>query len=225
MSALLAELGWKIAAEVMSAVFGTVFAQYRPAGALLPLASGNEITASLPGYVTPNAYQKTPMPLDPAKPRCHAVFDPAAIAPGDYVVGPLQSGGVPETFFIATIQSPAPPSAVRCNAVVNVTRSVQTTSAGAQAPLDIQAGNELVLLQAWPVSIVPTGRSSTGDVRLPGDVNLGAYIVLLPPSVPVLLRSGDTITNTSAPQAIRAVVAAADQTPDGWRLLVQQASA
>jgi len=229
---MLAGLGWKIAAEVVASVFGTMWAQYRPGTApspatlaLLPLQSGNLIAAALPGYVTPNAYQKTPMPLDPAKPRVHAVFDPAALAPGDYVVGSLEQGGASETFYIATIESPAPPAAVRCNAVVNVTRSVRTTVFGPQAALDTQPGNEITLLQGWPASILPTGRSATGDVRLPDDVNLGAYTVLLPSNIPVTLRSGDAITNTSAPEAIRAIVAAADMTDDGWRLLVQQASA
>jgi hypothetical protein len=33
------------------------------------------------------------------------------------------------------------------------------------------------------------------------------------------------VTNLDAPEMIRMIVAAADQTPNGWRLLVQQASA
>ena len=225
MSGAIAALGWKYSALAISQIFGVTFAQYRPTAATAAIVTGNRINAALPGYLTPNAYQKTPMPMDPAKPRCHAVFDPAALAPGDYVVGALAVGGATETFYIATIQSPAPPAAVQCNALVNVTRGVVPTTFGAQAPLDTQIGNETIILQGWPASWIPTGRSAAGPEQLPGDVNLGAYTVLLPPSIPVTLRSGDAITNLLAPGYIRAIVAAADQTQDGWRLLVQQASA
>jgi hypothetical protein len=50
--AALAGLGWKLAADVIGQVFGTLFSQYRPSTAgtlaLLPLQSGNLLTSALP---------------------------------------------------------------------------------------------------------------------------------------------------------------------------------
>lgn len=221
----LAGLGWKYSAQAMSQVFGTTFAQYRPTAALSPAVNGaTPIAAALPGYMTQDAYQMKPKALDPAKPKCDAVFDPAVLAPGDYLVGPIEQGGVTETFFVTSIQAPAPPRAIRCNAVINVTRSIVPTVFGTQPALDTQPGNEEVVLNGWPGSMIREGRGQEGDLKLPGDVKLGGYIVLLPPSTPVVLRSGDALTNTLAAQDMRAVVAMTEETPDGWKLLVQETS-
>ena len=189
-----------------------------------PPLSGTLLNAALPGYVTQDAYQQKPKALDPAKPKCDAVFDPAVIAPGDYLVGSIEQGGVVETFFIATIQAPAPPRAIRCNVLVTITRPAPRTVFGVQPALDTQPGQEVAILTAWPASLLREGRGQDGDVRLPGDVKLGGYIVLLPPSLPVLLRSGDTLTSVTSKNSMRMVVATVEETPDGWKLLVQETS-
>lgn len=224
MSDTLAGLGWKYAAQAIAQVFGTTFAQYRPATYTQAIVSNNLVQAALPGYITQDAYQAKPKALDPGKPKADAVFDPSALRPGDYLVGALELGGVPETFFVTSIQAPAPPRAIRCNALCTITRPNPASAFGVQAALDTQPGNETAILEGWPASMLREGRGETGDVKLPGDVKLGGYIVLLPPSVPVALRSGDTVSNLLAPNSMRAVVAMAEQTPDGWKLLVQETS-
>ena len=227
--ALLAQLGWKEAALAISSVFGTTWAQYRPTGALLPW-TGTLINAALPGYVTPDAYTRKPKPFDPAKPKAHAVFDPAVLAVGDYLAGSITQGGTQEAFFVANLQAPAPPGATRCNAVADFTRGVVPTEFGAQPALDMQIGNETVLAQGWPISVLREGRGERGDTNLPSDVKLGGFICLVPLSIPTDLRSGDVLTintwldNPNAPGGVRLIVAMAEGGPDGWKLLAQQAT-
>ncbi len=224
----LAQLGWGIAASVIGSIFDTTFSQYRPGYAAELAGNGTLVNTELPGYVTANAYQKTPMPLDPSKPRAHLVFDPASLRPGDYLTGALETGGAIETFFVSTVQSPAPPCGVRCNAVVNVTRAPAAASGnagfGVIAPMDTQIGGEQEILTGWPASVLREGRGQNGDVNLPDDVKLGGYLILLPPSIPTELRTGDVLTNTTAPENIRMVVAMAEQTHDYWKLLAQEAT-
>jgi hypothetical protein len=232
----LAGIAWKYAALAISNVFGTTYVQYRPGivgpvGGVppVPIQSGNILAEALPGYFTTNAYKATPPPLDSLKPRCHAVFDPATIQPGDYLLGPLSVGGVTETFFIFDNSSPSPPLAMRCDGVVNVDRGVVPLVFGPQAPLDAQLGNGVGVMVGWPASILRDGRGQGGDVKLPGDVKLGGFLVNLPPNLPVALRSGDAITVTSwfsspAPDPLRLIVVAAVGGNDGWLLQCEEAA-
>jgi hypothetical protein len=232
MSDNLASLGWKLSAQTLSQVFGTIYTQYRPTGALLPL-SATPLTTTLPGYFAPKASDMKPgaipAPFDPAKPRCVAAVDPAALALGDYVVGPFMAGGASETLYVASIQAPSPPGFVRCNAMVDFTRGIESTIVGAQPSLDMQAGQETVIAQGWPISVLREGRGERGDTGLPSDVKLGGFMCLAPASIPTDLRSGDTLTvtnwlnNPNNPGGIRLIVAMAECTPDGWKLLAQEA--
>jgi hypothetical protein len=230
--ALLAQLAWKKTGAAMARVFGTTYAQYRPSGASNPVTSLTQIGTAVPGYIVssmagmrPGA---TPAPFDPAKPRCVGALDPAVLALGDYLIGPFMQGGNPETLFVAQIAAPAPPSLVRCNCIVNVTRGVLPTTAGAQAPLDIQMANESVTLVQWPASVIRDGRGQEGVVRLASDVKQGGYLALLPSSVPFAIQSDDRLTVTAwlntadNPGDMILIVATEECTPDGWKLLLQE---
>jgi hypothetical protein len=137
-------------------------------------------------------------------------------------------GGTSETMYVSQIAAPSPPVLVRCNAVMDLSRGVTPTVFGPQAPLDTQAGTETPLGQGWPGSVLREGRGQEGDTKLPSDVKLGGYLVLLPPNIPISLRSGDTFTITSwvddplAAYGVRLEVAMAESTPDGWKLLCQE---
>jgi hypothetical protein len=224
----ISQLGWSIAAQTIGSVFNTTFALYRPGYNTVLSGYGNLINPQIPGYVTYNAYQKGPLPLDPTKPRVHLVFDPAQVQPGDYLIGSMENNSRVDVFFVATNQSPAPISGVHCNAVVNVSRApmppASTAGFGVIQPLDTQIGNEQILMSGWPASVIREGRGQTGDVGLPDDDKLGGFIIMLPPSVPMPIRSGDVITNTAAPDNVRMVVVMAERTNDAWRLLAQEAT-
>ena len=222
--AALAQIGWKKAAAAIGRVFGTSFAQYRPAGPLLPVSPAFQLATALPGYITADLTGMTLKGFDPAKPRGTAAIDPSVIQEGDYLIGGLMQGAAADTFFVSDISAPVPPGVVRCNVVLNVTRPAPSSVFGAQPALDDQEGGEVVVLQGWPASMIREGRGERGDTGLPGDVKLGGFIVLLPPSVPASLRSGDILTDAADGDALRVIVAMAEHTPEGWKLLVQEAA-
>ena len=244
----IAGYGAKYAGLAMSQVFQTTFAQYRPINSAPPdLTPALDPTCLLqsvvPGFVTTLANANRHGSLgnggnlaavtwdapDPAKPRQAAFIDPAILALGDYIVGPYMQGQENQTLYVSLIAAPSPIVVVRCNAVLNVVRGVVPTVFGAQPPLDDQAGDEVALANGWPASVLREGRGQEGDTKLPGDVKLGGYLVLMPVSVPAALRSGDILTITSwldnpiIPVGTRLIVAMAEGTPDGWKLLCQEA--
>ncbi|UQV43443.1 hypothetical protein KIV45_15865 [Janthinobacterium lividum] len=191
---------------------GIAHDQYRPAGALTPLAAGNKL-ASLPAsfnaesfaYGKPNKY---------GKPTWYAIVDGAQTRVGDYLVGP--SG----TFFIAAQQALLPILAVECNRTINILRPQQQTGVGAVGYGGDTDDNETLLMQAWPASVLQGAKGEKNETNLPGDVRSPWWAVLLPALPGVLLRTADIITDDLGR---RLLVSSAELTDMGWRITAMQA--
>jgi hypothetical protein len=235
---------WKYSGQALSQVYETTFIQYRPANTappdlVPPLDQTAQINATLAGFVSTltnaNRHATAGAPVtwdspDPSKPRMAGFFDPAVLAEGDYLVGPFTQGQENQTFYVSQNAAPSPPVIVRCNAVLDFARGIVPVTFGAQAPLDDQAGTEVAMAAAWPGSVLREGRGQEGDTKLPGDVKLGGYLVLLPPNLPFAPRSGDILSITTwlsqaiVPEGTRLIVVMSEGTLDGWKLLCTEAS-
>lgn len=195
-----------------AAKIGVAHDQYRPIGALSPLAAGNKL-ASLQAsfnaesftYGKPNKY---------GKPTWYAVVDGAQTRVGDYLVGP--SG----TFFIAAQQALLPILAVECNRTINILRPQQQTGVGAVGYGGDTDANETLLIQAWPASVLQGTKGEKTEAALPGDVRSPWWVVLLPHAVGVTLRTNDIITDELAR---RYIISSAELTDAGWRMTAMQA--
>lgn len=161
-------------------------------------------------YAKPNLY---------GKPVWFADLDGRYAQPGDYLVR-VPDG---DTWFIADLQQNLPIVAIECNARISVQRqSVSTTCgelpySGLQNPSDILGNSD----SRWPASILMGGRA-LGAIGLPADVKEGGWRILLPPSIPRPIQSGDLITDDLDR---RFAVESAELTGLGWRLTVNEVHA
>jgi hypothetical protein len=104
---------------------------------------------------------------------------------------------------------------------------------------DEPTAEEVPLMTGWPASVLATGRSVTGEVKLAGDVQMPWYDVLLPVFGNLAIgdsgggeigdSSGDTLTDSSEVLLTQADilvdqtgrrfrVSSVELTPLGWRL-------
>jgi hypothetical protein len=185
---------------------------YRPRGTQFPLIGSNKL-ATLPvsfnaedfKYSRPNKY---------GKPTWFAVMDGTQTQVGDYLKG---SSG---TFFIAAQQALLPILAVECNRIINVQRPQQQRGVGAQGYGGDTDANETMLMQEWPASILQGTKGEKSETRLPGDVRMAWWAILLPSAPGVTIRSDDIITDELAR---RYIVSSAELSDLGWRITAMQA--
>lgn len=189
---------------------GTTYAHYRPANASTPIAAGNKLAdlpvslnAQDPRYSKPNSYGKA---------LWFAVADGAQLAVGDYIEG---AQGI---LFVAAVQPLLPILVVECNRTVSIRRPQQQTGVGAVGYGGDTDANEVALMTAWPASVLQGGNGDR-NALLPGDSRNPMFTVLLPHYAGVTLRIADLITDDLGG---RYVVASAELTDLGWRLVGQQ---
>jgi hypothetical protein len=77
------------------------------------------------------------------------------------------------------------------------------------------------VLDRWPASVLTVRGVGMRGVELPSDVAAGSWQVLLPASCTAVLRHDDVLTDDLGRTG---VVAAAELSELGWRLLVRQAT-
>lgn len=143
----------------------------------------------------------------------YALVDPAAVQPGDYLVGPS------ETVFVAVMPHLQPILCFACNAVVSLRRLDPPAGFGVVPERSDAFTNETVLWSGWPCSALFAGRGRSGADDLPGDMPSPEYTVLLP-AIPggEPPRPGDVLTDE---QGRRYAVAWWEATPPGWRVVAR----
>jgi hypothetical protein len=191
--------------------------QYRPLTAAAPL--GNllaTIKAAFnsgdSNYLAPNLY---------GDPVWYADLDGRVTQTSDYLVR-VSDGS---TWFIAAQQQLLPIVCVDCNRAVRISRQSLNASVGAQAygstsPCDPTSMSDIVGAPGalWPASILMGGRKDAAT-GLPGGVKNAGWKMLLPPSVPVVLKAGDIATDDLGR---RYAIDAAELTDMGWRLAANE---
>ena len=140
------------------------------------------------------------------------IFDTAYTQPGDYLTG---SSGV---FFIAAQQALLPALCVLANRTLSLARPAAPETAGVNQYGGLTTATATLLLAGWPASILYAGTGSPGD--LPGDASAPAWTVLLP-RTPISIETADLITDD---RGLCYIVASAELTDLGWRILAKQAA-
>lgn len=194
---------------------GLTCQQYRPQSAAAPLA--NPLAQILVAFNSgDNTYAKPNVSNDPV---WYADFDGRLTQTGDYLVRALDGA----TWFISAQQQLLPIVCVECNRSVKVTRQQAVTAVGAvgyggmlpATSEDVLGGDD----NLWPASILIGGRKEQA-ANLPAGVKNSGWRILMPPSVPIVLKAGDLVTDD---HGRRFMVDAAELTDQGWRMNANEA--
>ena len=150
-------------------------------------------------------------PVDYGHPSWSGVFDTAYTQVGDYLQG--ASG----TFFIAAQQSLLPSLCILTNGTLSVFRTMTPQTVGPSGYGGITRATLTCVLAEWPASILAGKTSGSGD--LPGETAIPLWNVLLP-TTPRPIQTADLLHDD---RGIAYVVASAELSALGWRLIAKQA--
>ena len=181
---------------------------YRASSASNPTDSGNKITTlkvslnQKGDYKQPNTYGKA---------IWWSYHDGRETVVGDYLVGRMG------TFFIASQQDLLPIQCVECNRIVTIARPAQQEGVGALDYQGYTPDDTDTIMTAWPCSILQ-GREKDQSM-LPMDTKLPAWIILMPTTMGISLRTSDIITDDLGH---RYGIGSAELTDLGWRLTAIQ---
>jgi len=207
---------------------GLAYRVLRPTGAADPLDSAGEMAVINAAFnAGDNDYRK---PAKPGEAVWYGDFDGRQTRPGDYLV---PASGLGQTYFIAAQQPLLPIVCIACDRAVRVSRAAPpqggAEAVGAvgysglcEAPgasVDVLGASTGGVFTGWPCSILFGGRAQPAS-GLPADVKNAGWRLLLPPSVPLVLRAGDILTDDLGR---RFAIEGAELSATGWRLNAQEA--
>ncbi len=194
---------------------GAVYTVYRAQGPNDPIAPANVVTQTN-AAIDVSAKMTWPRPavFGQSEPDAYGAFDLTGINPGDYFVGPQG------TFFLHDIEAFVAYHMTWCNTTVSLLRSEAPDFADSPYMADA-VSQDTPLAQNWPANIILTGRHERTSLDLPGDAKTGYFMARLPVSFPVQVRQNDRIQE---PDGGVFLVAAAELTPLGWRLMMVRAA-
>lgn len=183
---------------------------FRPLSAAAPL--GNQVATTKAAFNNgDNNYRNPNLPGDSI---WFADLDGRITQPGDYLV----RGSDGCLFYIADQQYLLPIIAIKCNRTVVASRQQPVASVGAVGYGGNLPTQEIAVLGApgagWPASILLMGGNQPSEGFGAG-VKEARWRVMLPFSVPVLLKSGDIITDDLGK---RYVAEGLEKTDFGWRI-------
>ena len=194
---------WELGPRIAATVLGLPFTVYRPGGDS-PLGFQVAVT---PAWITGDRLLMATKAIEKA--RGYAAIDPDLIRVGDYLIGPLVLGAAAVTFFVASLDLPAPIEVVLCNSRLTLSRP-NTASYTA-------LNNRTAYATAWPASLLMGGGQSSQDIGLPTTDKLTGYRALLPVSLPTAPRAADFVQN-DAPVPEDFMVSGVESTEQGYRL-------
>ena len=194
---------------------GATFNQYRPASVSNPIAGAPRATLKAAFDADPQFSFKAPSGY--GKAIYYGLFDGTGVAVGDYFTNTAQG-----VFFAAGYEPVKPWLCVQCNRTITITRPNPVSAVGLSPTYGGRtAATETPLLTAWPASVLQgtKGEQAPASGRLPADVRLPAWLILLPAYPGVILHSADRITDEIG----RAyTISSAEQSSLGWRVTAVQ---
>lgn len=192
---------------------------YRADGAVEPLASRNRFLRMQAVFAPPGEGARPP---GYGGATWWGSFDAAYTRVGDYIVRPPgPRGDEGGTWFIASQEEMLPVLCVRATRVVDVVRPGGAASPGANDYGGVAQAGAVPVLGQWPVSLLAAGGGNATGIDLPGGISAGSWHMLMPAVPGVVLRNGDLVRDDLGRGG---VVAAAELSPLGWRVLVRQVS-
>ena len=187
---------------------------FRPDGPVLPMAQACRVLRMPAAFSAPDG--KFARPVAHGQVYWHGVFDAAYTQVGDYI-----RRGDGAVWFIAAQQALMPVLCVRASRVVEVRRPAGPERPGLAPYGGTVAGGAAVLLRGWPVGVAVAGGAGVGGSGLPEALAAGGWALLLPALAGVLLRPGDLVRDDLGRGG---VIAQAELSESGWRLLVRRAA-
>jgi hypothetical protein len=182
---------------------------FRPEGPESPLDPERRLvrlacafSAGMPGF------KRQPMP---GVPHWYAVLDAAYVQVGDYLCGPQGS------FFVASLAPLAPPLVVRCERVLDLMRAEEAVVDGIEGYGGETRCTLRTVLRGWPASVLAVSLTSRGILPMDGQ---GTMWRVMLPVLPAEPRAADLLVGEDG---TRLVVASAEGTAEGWRLIARQA--
>lgn len=201
-----------------AAVAGVWCDAFRPRGAHDPLASANRYLRLPVVFAPPSGFAQ---PQGFGASAWSGQFDAAETRPGDYLVRERTTADQGGVWFIAAQQPLLPVLCIRATRIVAFHRPGPPVGVGVNPYGGSQGGAARELASGWPASVLSGGGAGLDPANLPTDTQPGAWMVLLPPVDDVLFRAGDRMTDDLGRTGI---VASAERTDLGWRLIVRQAT-
>lgn len=189
-------------------IVGEFYVLHRPEGTGSPVRSGTA-RMRLPAHFLA---QRSAMPSH-GHPTFQGVFDSAYARTGDYLVGETA------TYFVASRLWLEPVVCVRATRLASFARAPGQSVGGLGSYGGLVRAVTQIMLTGWPASVIEGGEG-LDRAGLPADVVVGGWSVLLPLTPSVLLQPGDLMTDDLGRAG---VVAAAELSERGWKLLVRQA--
>lgn len=185
---------------------------YRPSGPFEPLAAGNRYLR-LPALFT-GVHGRMNRPLAYGEVLAHGLFDNAYTHPGDYIV---QGDAI---WFILSQEPLQPVLCARTSRIVSFSRPSAPPSTGGNAYGGVTASTTTPLATGWPACITGASGSGMPSSDLPTDASVPYWSVMLPDIPSVTFLPSDLLSDDLGRSA---VVAAAEKSQLGWRLMVKQA--
>lgn len=196
---------------------GYTFSLYRPVDPdTNPIVPWNLITTLPASFTITGTGFNFEKPMTYKSPLFNGLFDATLVDIGDYFVSPTHG-----TYFVAGMQDLAPPLCVLCNRTVSFVAPGPAKTFGAQAAYSgTTAANEQPVVTTWPASVLFDARGRTNEIALPLDLPSPFFSILIPALPGIDIRAGMVMNDD---QSRRYVVAAAENSPLGWRISAQQA--
>lgn len=196
---------------------GFTYRVYRPRSAGDPLSA--YVTSIKAGFnAADNVYAKAGLY---GKPVWYADLDGRLTRPGDYLVR-AKDETLTDIYFIAAQQSLLPIVAIDCPRKLYIEGQPCGSDGTVGATAYSGQAARVALLGAkatpWPCAIFTGGRVQA-SIGLPSGVREAAWTVLLPPSVPIVIKSGDLATDDLKR---RFAIESAELSDLGWRLMVTE---
>ena len=185
---------------------------FRADGPERPMADERRVLRMPAAFSAPDG--KFGRPVSHGQVYWHGVFDAAYTKVGDYI-----RRGDGAVWFVATQQALMPVLCVRASRVVDVLRPSGPEAPGV-APYG-GAGEPRAVLRGWPTGIVASSGGGLGEADLPERSGAGSWTMLLPALAGVVLLPGDMVRDELGR---RGVIALAELSEPGWRLLVRRAA-
>lgn len=192
-----------------AAVLGSAYLLYRAAGPNNPLAT--EI-GSLNAWLTTDPALKGQAPMAFGKPQWFAAMQRDVLMVGDYLIGPAG------TFFVSSLDDPAPVGLIYCNKIISADRLLDALPLGASAArFGTSLQNRQSFMMGWPACVLQLGggeKMTETGMGLPSDAKLPSMTILLPACAPQM-RFNDLLTDEDG-QAM--MITSAEITKLGWRI-------
>ena len=187
---------------------------FRPDGPGQPMAPRCRVLRMPAAFSAPDG--KFARPVGHGQVYWHGIFDAAYTRVGDYI-----RRGDGAVWFIAAQQALMPVLCVRATRVVEVRRPEGPERPGLAPYGGMVESGAGELLRAWPAGVVAAGGAGVAASDLPETLAAGGWTLLLPALAGVVLRPGDQLRDDLGRGG---VIAQAELSEPGWRLLVARAA-